>query len=208
MALWRGSLILSRIMQEQACDAKNSSQGPVLKKDGCELPITNNAERKISLGGVTKEGETVSGSVDRYSGFTMVQFRRATNLSRYTISPASQLSLSSSEARRPEERLSKVGPVALATALTLLTGVTGYAADKITLNCSGTVWVKGVTREGQAPNPSFVIDLDDGIVTSSLGEFAITELTPSRISFKAKHGDTAWYGGVDRFSGYAIVTVQ
>ena len=55
---------------------------------------------------------------------------------------------------------------------------------------------------------SFVIDLDDGIVTSSLGEFAITELTPSRISFKAKHGETAWYGGLDRFSGYAIVTVQ
>ena len=70
------------------------------------------------------------------------------------------------------------------------------------------MWVKGVTREGKAPNPSFVIDLDDGIVTSSLGEFAITELTPSRISFKAKHGDTAWYGGVDRFSGDAIVTVQ
>ena len=67
------------------------------------------------------------------------------------------------------------------------------------------MWVKGVTRERQAPNPSFVIDLDDGIVTSSLGEFAITELTPSRISFKAKHGDTAWYGGVDRFSGDAML---
>ena len=30
-----GFIDLSRIMQEQACDAKNSSQGPVLKKDGC-----------------------------------------------------------------------------------------------------------------------------------------------------------------------------
>ena len=87
-------------------------------------------------------------------------------------------------------------------------GVSGYAADNITLTCSGTMWVKGLTKEGQAPNPSFVIDLDEGIVTSSLGEFAITELTPSRISFKAKHGETAWYGGVDRFSGNAIVTVQ
>jgi hypothetical protein len=107
-----------------------------------------------------------------------------------------------------EHILTSFRPIALAIALGLLTGVTGYAADKITLNCSGTVSVKGVTREGQAPNPSFVIDLDDGIITSSLGEFAITELTPSRISFKAKHGDTAWYGAVDRFSGDAIVTVQ
>ena len=86
--------------------------------------------------------------------------------------------------------------VALAT-VSLLTGVTvrGKVLQLLGLKV-------------QAPNPSFVIDLDDGIVTSSLGEFAITELTPSRISFKAKHGDTAWYGGVDRFSGYAIVTVQ
>jgi hypothetical protein len=105
--------------------------------------------------------------------------------------------------------LSKLGLIALATALApQLTGVSGYAADKITLTCSGTMWVKGLTEEGQAPNPSFVIDLDEGIVTSSLGEFAITELTPSRISFKAKHGKTAWSGGVDRFSGDAIVTVQ
>ena len=86
--------------------------------------------------------------------------------------------------------LSKLGLIALATALAPLTGVSGYAADKITLTCSGTMWVKGLTEEGQAPNPSFVIDLDEGIVTSSLGEFAITELTPSRISFKAKHGKT------------------
>ena len=104
--------------------------------------------------------------------------------------------------------LSKLGLIALATALAPLTGVSDYAADKITLTCSGTMWVKGLTEEGQAPNPSFVIDLDEGIVTSSLGEFAITELTPSRISFKAKHGKTAWSGGVDRFSGDAIVTVQ
>ena len=54
MDLWRGSSILSRIMQEQACDAKNSSQGPATEEGRCELPITS-AERKISLGGVTKE---------------------------------------------------------------------------------------------------------------------------------------------------------
>jgi hypothetical protein len=70
--------------------------------------------------------------------------------------------------------------ISCVTALALLTGVS-YAADKITLTCSGTVWVKGFTKEGQAPNPSFVIDLDEGIVTSSLGEFSIIELTPSRI---------------------------
>ena len=56
--------------------------------------------------------------------------------------------------------LSKLGLIALATALAPLTGVSGYAADKITLTCSGTMWVKGLTEEGQAPNPSFVIDLD------------------------------------------------
>ena len=105
--------------------------------------------------------------------------------------------------------LSKLELIPLATALaSLLTGVTGHAANEIALTCSGTVWAKGLPREGQAPNPSFVIDLDEGIVRSSLGEFAVTELTPSRISFKAKHGETAWYGGLDRFSGYAIVTVQ
>jgi hypothetical protein len=61
--------------------------------------------------------------------------------------------------------LSKLGLIALATALaSQLTGVSGYAADKITLTCSGTMWVKGLTEEGQAPNPSFVIDLDEGIV--------------------------------------------
>jgi hypothetical protein len=97
--------------------------------------------------------------------------------------------------------------LSLATVLALLPGLSS-ANEKIALNCSGTVWVKGLPKEGQAPNPSFVIDLDEGIVTSSLGEFAITELTPSRISFKAKHGETAWFGGVDRFSGDAIVTVQ
>jgi hypothetical protein len=32
MALWRVSLILSRVMQEQACDAKNSSKGAGLRK--------------------------------------------------------------------------------------------------------------------------------------------------------------------------------
>ena len=109
--------------------------------------------------------------------------------------------------------------ITLTAGLTLVTDITGYAADsegsasqerisKITLNCSGTVWIKGLTKEGQASNPSFVIDLDEGMVTSSLGEFAITELTPSRIAFMAKHGETAWYGGVDRFSGDAVVTVQ
>jgi hypothetical protein len=114
-----------------------------------------------------------------------------------------------SECDPPPDILSKLRLIALATALAAqLTGVSGYAADKITLTCSGTMWVKGLTNERQAPNPSFVIDLDEGIVTSSLGEFAITELTPGRISFKAKHGQTAWYGGVDRFSGGAIVTVQ
>ena len=122
--------------------------------------------------------------------------------------PRHEAPFSSGSSSRKDDFLSKIGSVlSLAAVLAALPGL-GSANEKITLTCSGTVWVEGLPKEGRVPNPSFVIDLDEGIVTSSLGEFAITELTPSRISFKAKHGETGWFGGVDRFSGDAIVTVQ
>ena len=172
-----------------------------------DIPIVRVTDTSIwfqneSLSDIYSEGtlNRVTGSLHLFHR----SFGQATNF-HFQCKPAKP---SSREGTAPTgDTLSKLRVITLPITLTLV-GLTGYAAEKINLTCSGTVWMKGLAKERPTPNPFFVIDLDEGIVTSSLGEFAITELTPSRISFKAKHGETAWYGGVDRFSGDAIVTVQ
>ena len=101
--------------------------------------------------------------------------------------------------------LSKFGPIALATVLILLTGLS-YAADKIALVCSGTLWAKGA-GEGPPPTQSVVIDLDRGVVTSSLGDFSIINITENQIRFRGAttNGDTS-AGNVDRYSGLVAVS--
>ena len=103
--------------------------------------------------------------------------------------------------------MSKFGLIALATVLTLLTGLS-YAADKIALTCSGTMVASG-TKE-TAPSQSLLIDLDRGIVTiGSIGKLSITKRTENSVSFEGKteDGQTVWRGDVDRFSGLAVVSV-
>jgi hypothetical protein len=108
--------------------------------------------------------------------------------------------------RQGGESLSKTGLLAL-PALALFVGV-ACAADKIALNCSGTMVAGG--NKGTAPNQSLVIDLDRGIVRiASIGELSITKLTENSVSFqgKSEDGQTVWRGDVDRFSGLTVVTV-
>jgi hypothetical protein len=100
----------------------------------------------------------------------------------------------------------RVVPAALAVCV-VLTGVS-YAADKITLACSGTSWTKGNNIHMQAaPSQSFVMDPDRGIVTSPLfGKLSILKSTEDVISFKgvAENGDII-VGRFDRYSGFATV---
>jgi hypothetical protein len=99
----------------------------------------------------------------------------------------------------------RVVPAALAVCV-VLTGVS-YAADKITLACSGTSWTKGNNIQTQAPSQSFVIDPDRGIVTSPLfGKLSILKSTGDDISFKgvAENGNII-VGRFDPYSGFATV---
>ena len=109
--------------------------------------------------------------------------------------------------RRARGRLRLLGPMSLVTALTLLGGVS-YAADKIALTCSGTMVSAGIKEP--APNQSLVVDLDRGIVTiGSIGQLSIVKRTENSVSFKgsSEDGQTVWQGDVDRFSGFAVVSV-
>jgi hypothetical protein len=72
-------------------------------------------------------------------------------------SPVSEPTRSSSTKGRGKW-FSKIAPIAVATALMLLNGVS-YAADKIILACSVTVTVNAGPR-GPASPMSLVIDLD------------------------------------------------
>ena len=95
----------------------------------------------------------------------------------------------------------KIGVITLTAILTLLTGVAGYAADKIALVCSGTMETSGPPGSVKSPygNLTVVIDLDRGIVTIPLGDFPITEVTKTYIKFKAADGRVD--GRIDRISG-------
>jgi hypothetical protein len=87
--------------------------------------------------------------------------------------------------------LSKLGPV-LALAITLLTGVTGYAADKVALSCSGTAhhvfWsLKGERNEENYPyHDSLTIDLDGRVVIWGSDTYPITEIERNLITFKGE----------------------
>jgi hypothetical protein len=105
--------------------------------------------------------------------------------------------------------LSKIGPIALATALILLGGL-GYAADKITLACSTADLDLKFPEFGKKPGSplSMVIDLDRGVVSMPAGEAAITKVTEHTIGFDGKHEKFAWSGSIDRISGAGFMMVS
>jgi hypothetical protein len=80
----------------------------------------------------------------------------------------------------------------LALAITLLTGVTGYAADKVALSCSGTAhhvfWsLKGERNEENYPyHDSLTIDLDGRVVIWGSDTYPITEIERNLITFKGE----------------------
>ena len=95
------------------------------------------------------------------------------------------------------------------TALLVLFPGIACAADKITLNCSGTVADPEKFEVTPAPAESFVIDLDKGEVsTSLLGSFSIIKRTEHRIEFKAESRQPGelTVGSVSRLTGVATVT--
>ena len=72
----------------------------------------------------------------------------------------------------PSQRFSR-GFLSLTALLVLFPGI-ACAANKITLNCSGTVADPEKFKVTPAPAESFVIDLDKGeVATSLLGSFSI-----------------------------------
>jgi ethanolamine utilization microcompartment shell protein EutS len=80
-----------------------------------------------------------------------------------------------------------------------------YAADKIALNCSGTL---SGTVETPIPSLSLLIDLNLFRVTGSIGPFFISKITENRVDFKAVRNGDIVLGTVDRYSGSAVITTR
>ena len=121
------------------------------------------------------------------------------------MTPVSEPTRSSSTKGRGKW-FSKIAPIAVATALKLLNGVS-YAAEKIILACSGTVTVNAGPR-GPASPMSLVIDLDQQTVTTNLGDFSITKLTDNSVEFEKRRSQDSFLekmGRLDRISGSADV---
>jgi hypothetical protein len=85
-----------------------------------------------------------------------------------------------------------------------------HAAEKISLSCSGTFASKETGFENTPSlNQSLLIDLDQGVVTGSPGEYEIFKVSETSIAFRAQSSDPtvrSIVGGVDRVSGAASVT--
>jgi hypothetical protein len=107
--------------------------------------------------------------------------------------------------------LSKIGLLIL-IASALVTG-DSFAAGKITLTCTGTMTNMRIPPPGHTfeksaiPDESFVVDLDNGIVVTRLGELAVTESTQSYVAFEGDSKLGRAKGRIDRISGSAFVTV-
>jgi hypothetical protein len=105
-----------------------------------------------------------------------------------------------------ERILSKIGLMALVTALALSSGV-ACAADKIYLVCSGTI--SGSSPEKPAredTGESIIIDLDQGIVIWGEDTLHITSNVGNTIEFKSRPGQTFSSGVIDRVLGKFFVT--
>jgi hypothetical protein len=100
--------------------------------------------------------------------------------------------------------LSKIGVITVTASLTLLTEITGYAADKVALSCSGTAhhvfWsLKGQRSEENYPyHDGLTIDPNGRAVIWGSDTYSITQIEGKYFTFK---------GGVeDRRGGAPAVT--
>jgi len=105
--------------------------------------------------------------------------------------------------------------VALAVGLTLLDVGSGYAVDKIILACSGTMRVVRGNQSSSGGTPigaSVAIDLDEGLVTTTIGTnpltFTLTELTENVVVFRGESERGAGLGRIDRVSGITSLTIK
>ena len=103
-------------------------------------------------------------------------------------------------------------PSLLCSAVLMSVAGSAWAADKITLSCSGTLASKESNFEGMpVGDQSLVIDLDQGSVTGSLGDFTIFKVSETSIAFTAEPRDPkvqSIIGGVDRVSGFASLAAR
>ena len=85
-------------------------------------------------------------------------------------------------------------------ALTMPLAALSYAADKITLDCSGTTTVVDQTEPSVG---SIQIDMDNRIVLINPGEHSvpITKITEQSITFSGNSSGFLVNGSVDRISG-------
>jgi hypothetical protein len=93
---------------------------------------------------------------------------------------------------------------------TLLTGPS-YAADKITLTCSGMQWDGRLPiKKETVPPQSVIIDLVKGIVMMPLGDSDLSEITEDYVMFAGVSDDRkrSWKGRIDRISGSGYVTTS
>jgi hypothetical protein len=108
----------------------------------------------------------------------------------------------------------KLKGAALALGLTLLTVSIGHAADKITLACSGTMHVvRGIQSSNGTPiGASVAVDLDEGLVTTTIGTtaltFTLTELTENVVVFRGESERGAGLGRIDRVSGIMSLVIK
>src|SRR5262245_2514383 len=94
-----------------------------------------------------------------------------------------------------------------ALGLTVLTLGVCCSADKITLACSGTMRVErgDQSSSGTPIGASLAVDLDGGLVTTTIGTtpltFTLTELTENVVVFGGESDRGAGLGRIDRVSG-------
>src|SRR5262245_12104829 len=103
---------------------------------------------------------------------------------------------------------------ALAFGLTVLTLGVGYAADKITLTCWGTMRVErgDQSSSGTPIGASLAVDLEGGLVTTTIGTtpltFTLTELTENVVVFGGESDRGAGLGRIDRVSGLTSLLIE
>ena len=111
--------------------------------------------------------------------------------------------------------MSKIGLLAFTAAAIAVAGVS-YAADKITLSCSGTTTFYPVLNKRPSGVGSILIDLDNGIVLTNPGNHSvpIIKITEESIMFGGPpdggSGEGGWLvsGSIDRISGVVSMSVS
>ena len=107
--------------------------------------------------------------------------------------------------------MSKIGLLVFFVTLTFPLSGVSYAADKITLTCSGLLWDgRFPIKKETVPPQSVTIDPDKGIVTMPLGDSDLSEITENYVMFAGVSDDRkrSWRGRIDRISGSGYVTMS